>query len=95
MFFRRLGFACTVNHRAEKGTIAIDARLQVIPTFRCRCDDPALRKLRDRYYRRHATVAVEPAAPRVAVLAPGSYGEFKYWDGTTCVDKRYMERHFK
>jgi hypothetical protein len=50
---------------------------------------------RDRYYRRHATVAVEPAVPRVAVLAPGSCGEFKYWDGTTCVDKRYMERHFK
>jgi hypothetical protein len=50
---------------------------------------------RERYYRRHRTVAVEPSEPVVAVLGPGSCGEFKYWDGTTCVDKRHMERHFK
>jgi hypothetical protein len=45
---------------------------------------------RERYYRRHGTVAVEPSEPVVAVLGPGSCGEFKYWDGTTCVDKRYI-----
>jgi hypothetical protein len=49
---------------------------------------------RERYSRRHGTVAVEPRE-RVAVLRPGSCGEFKFWDGTTCVDRRHMERHFK
>ena len=49
---------------------------------------------RERYSRRHGTLAVEPRE-RVAVLRPGSCGEFKFWDGTTCLDKRHMERHFK
>jgi hypothetical protein len=50
---------------------------------------------RERYHRRDATVAPESAAPRVAVLGPGSCGEFKYWDGSTCIDTRYMKRHFE
>jgi hypothetical protein len=63
-----------------------------------------------RYSRRHGDLAMTPrarrlppaapvtAAPRtsrVAVLGPGSCGEFKFWDGTRCVDRRYMEKHFK
>jgi hypothetical protein len=35
-------------------------------------------------------------APRGAVVAvrPASCGEFHYWDGTRCIDKRYEEPHF-
>jgi hypothetical protein len=56
-----------------------------------------------RYYRRHGYVTevpgeravVVPREPAVVVVRPTNCGEFKYWDGMTCVDKRYTERHFK
>ena len=50
---------------------------------------------RDRYYRRHRTAEMGPRVTVVTGPTPGSCGEFKYWDGTSCVDVRYMERHFK
>jgi hypothetical protein len=48
-----------------------------------------------RYYRRHGYVAEVPGERAVVVVRPTNCGEFKYWDGMTCVDKRYTERHFK
>ena len=48
---------------------------------------------RERYFRR-APIMAEPEDSAAIVLMPGSCGEFKFWNGTTCVDKRYMDRHF-
>jgi hypothetical protein len=49
---------------------------------------------RQRYLPREAPVTAAPEKTTVVVLGPGGCGEFKFWDGTRCMDKRYMEQHF-
>jgi hypothetical protein len=56
-----------------------------------------VQNVRRRYIPRDGAPVVAAPDERTAVVAigPGSCGEFHYWDGTRCLDVRYMERHFK
>jgi hypothetical protein len=50
-----------------------------------------------RHLRRDKSAPAAPTGERTAAIGagPGTCGEFKKWDGTRCVDVRYMEPHFK
>jgi hypothetical protein len=53
--------------------------------------------VRRRYIPRDEAAVVAAPDDRTAIvgIGPGNCGEFNYWDGTRCLDVRYMERHFK
>lgn len=38
---------------------------------------------------------VVPGAPAIVYRPAGHCGEFRYWDGTGCVDARFIDPYFK
>jgi hypothetical protein len=69
-----------------------------LPTVSLSNAHPGLvENVRGRYLPRDKSAPAAPTGERTAAIGagPGSCGEFKKWDGTRCVDVRYMEPHFK
>ena len=69
-----------------------------LPTVSLSNAHPGLvENVRRRFLRRDKSAPVAPTGERTAAIGagPGACGEFKKWDGTRCVDVRYMEPHFK
>jgi hypothetical protein len=72
-----------------------DSKAGPLPNISLSKTSGLVETVRGRYDHDDAVV-VAPRRSRAVMLArPASCGEFKYWDGTACVDVRYMERHFK
>jgi hypothetical protein len=75
-----------------------EAQAAPSPTFLTSKSAPGLvQNVRRRYIPRDEAAVVAATSERTAIvgIGPGSCGEFHYWDGTRCLDVRYMERHFK